>query len=151
MNAKYLVVAAVVLIVLGGGAWYLTQNQTSTQTLTPPVTSTSKPTEDVLETTNSSDSAMAEGVKEINIESQGLKFTKTEIRVKKGETVRLTYKNNQGNHDWTIDEFNAKTKVLAAGQQETIEFVADKTGSFEYYCSVPGHRAAGLKGMLIVE
>lgn len=151
MNTKHLVVAAVVLIVLGGGAWYLMQNQTSTQTPTPPVTSTSKPTEDVLETTNSSDSAMTEGVKEINIESQGLKFTTTEIRVKKGETVRLTYKNNQGNHDWTIDEFNAKTKVLAAGQQETIEFVADKTGSFEYYCSVPGHRAAGLKGMLIVE
>jgi plastocyanin len=29
--------------------------------------------------------------------------------------------------------------------------VADKKGTFEYYCSVGQHRALGMKGKLVVE
>lgn len=90
-------------------------------------------------------------VKEIALESNGLNFTPAEIRVKLGDKVKLTYKNNRGKHDWTLDEFNAKTKLIEAGQSDTIEFTADKKGSFEYYCSVQGHRQAGMKGTFIVE
>ena len=50
-----------------------------------------------------------------------------------------------------IDEFNAKTRVLNKGEEETITFVADKAGTFEYYCSVGQHRANGMVGKLIVE
>jgi plastocyanin len=32
-----------------------------------------------------------------------------------------------------------------------IEFVANKKGKFEYYCSVGEHRAMGMKGNLVVE
>ncbi|MEY4731380.1 MAG: hypothetical protein RL681_326, partial [Candidatus Parcubacteria bacterium] len=46
--------------------------------------------------------------------------------------------------------FNAATKVLTDGQSETIEFVANKAGTFEYYCSVGSHRQMGMKGTLTV-
>ena len=32
-----------------------------------------------------------------------------------------------------------------------VEFTVDKTGTFEYYCSVGQHRANGMVGNLIVE
>jgi len=54
-------------------------------------------------------------------------------------------------HDFVVDEFGAKTDTLQTGQSDTITFVADKTGTFEYYCSVGNHRAMGMKGNLIVK
>ncbi|MEK6926359.1 MAG: cupredoxin domain-containing protein [Nanoarchaeota archaeon] len=73
-----------------------------------------------------------------------------ELRVKLGDTVRIVFNNEEGFHDWKIDEFNAATKQIKAGESETIELVADRKGTFEYYCSVGQHRANGMKGNLIV-
>ena len=74
-----------------------------------------------------------------------------ELGVKQGDTVRIEFINEEGFHDFVIDEFvGAKTKQTAAPGSETIEFVADKKGSFEYYCSVGQHRANGMFGKLIV-
>jgi plastocyanin domain-containing protein len=53
-------------------------------------------------------------------------------------------------HDFVIDEFSVK-KELPMNEAVTIEFTADKTGEFIYYCSKPGHRDKGQWGKLIVE
>lgn len=87
---------------------------------------------------------------EIEVVSSGFRYTPAEIRVALGSTVRITYVNGGGRHDWVLDEFEAATAVIAARQSETIEFVADEAGEFEFYCSVPGHRAAGMYGAFIV-
>jgi plastocyanin len=89
-------------------------------------------------------------VKEIEVRSEGLVFTPSEIRVNRGDTVRITYVNTRGTHDWTLDEFDVATARIPAGQSETVEFVADQAGEFEFYCSVPGHRAAGMYGRFVV-
>ena len=83
----------------------------------------------------------------------GLDFTfdLKEIKVKKGDTVQIVFKNTEGMHDWRVDEFNAATKKIRTGEQDTVTFVADKVGTFEYYCSVGKHRAMGMKGNLIVQ
>ena len=94
---------------------------------------------------------MEEGVKDFTLENEGLSYTVKEMRVKKGDTVRVTFKVIQGSHDWRLDEFGASTEIMPAGESETVEFVADKVGEFEYYCSVPGHREAGMVGTFIVE
>lgn len=90
-------------------------------------------------------------VQEIKVEGSPFKFVPAQIRVKKGDTVKVTFVNKEGFHDFVIDEFDAKTAQLQAGGQETIEFVADKVGTFEYYCSVGNHRTQGMVGKLIVE
>ena len=73
------------------------------------------------------------------------------MSIKKGDTVKITLVNSGGSHDLRIDEFNVATSRIRGGAQETVSFVADKVGSFEYYCSVGDHRAMGMKGTLNVQ
>lgn len=89
-------------------------------------------------------------VKEIVIENDGLTFVTEEIRVNEGDRIRLTFRNTGGFHDWVIDEFDAATQQIPAGQEDTIEFVADQAGEFEFYCSVGNHRARGMFGSFVV-
>jgi len=96
--------------------------------------------------------AAAPRVKEFAVSGSNFKFSMNEMRVKKSDTVRITFTNTEGVHDWKIDELKVATQILkTAGQSETVEFVATRTGTFEYYCSVGSHRQMGMKGMFIVE
>ena len=80
----------------------------------------------------------------------GVWFSLKEMRVKKGDLVRVHATNTKGMHDFTIDEFGIR-KELPLNEEVTFEFTADKTGEFIFYCSKPGHRAKGQWGTLIVE
>ena len=87
----------------------------------------------------------------IDVSAKPFSFTPNEVRVKQGQKVQINFTNEQGTHDWVLDEFNVRTPVIQAGQKSSVTFVADKKGTFEYYCSVGSHRANGMKGNLIVE
>lgn len=92
-----------------------------------------------------------DGAKEFYVTGTNFSFSTNKIEVKKGDIVRITFKSETGTHDLKIDEFNTATKILRASDPaETIEFVADKTGEFEFYCSVGSHRQMGMRGTLIV-
>jgi plastocyanin len=91
------------------------------------------------------------GIKEFEVSGNDFAFDVKEITVNQGDTVRINFTNSGGFHDLVIDEFNARTKQLADGGKETIEFVANQTGTFEYYCSVGKHRQMGMVGNLIVK
>ena len=73
------------------------------------------------------------------------------LRVKEGDTVRIEFTSIDGFHDWGVDEFDAVTERVNTGGSTVVEFVADKKGTFEYYCSVGSHRAQGMYGNIIVE
>ena len=74
-----------------------------------------------------------------------------ELQVKVGDRVRIEFTSTSGFHDWVVDEFGAATKqVKPENGMTSVEFVADKEGTFEYYCSVGSHRANGMKGNLVV-
>jgi plastocyanin len=87
----------------------------------------------------------------LTVEASNYKFAPTTLKVKKGDTVVINFKNSQGMHDFVIDEFEVKTSQLGEDEEEEVEFVASKTGTFEYYCSVGTHRKMGMVGKLIVE
>ncbi len=80
----------------------------------------------------------------------GVWFSLKEMRVKKGDLVRIHATNTKGMHDFVIDEFGIK-KELPMNEEVTFEFTADKAGEFIFYCSKPGHKAKGQWGTLIVE
>lgn len=91
-------------------------------------------------------------VKEIIISGTEFSFSPSSITVNKGDKVKLTFKNvGDVIHDFTIDELGVKTRILESGESQTIEFTADKSGTFNFYCSVPGHKEAGMEGELGVE
>lgn len=78
-------------------------------------------------------------------------FNQKEIRVKQGDTVTINFTSTDGFHDFVLDEFNARTNKVKTGETSSVTFVADKTGTFEYYCSIGSHRANGMVGKLVVE
>lgn len=98
----------------------------------------------------------SENVKTFIVTGARLKFfidgvENPDIKVTEGDKVRIEFTSTEGFHDWKIDEFNAATKKVNAGGSTSVEFIADKKGTFEYYCSVGEHRANGMKGKFIVE
>ncbi|MEK7612190.1 MAG: cupredoxin domain-containing protein [Patescibacteria group bacterium] len=100
---------------------------------------------------NVGDDIVESEIREFTVQGSGFSFAPSTMRVRKGDIVRVTFKNTGGIHDFVIDEFNARTKQIASGAEETIEFVADQAGTFEYYCSVGDHRAKGMVGTITVE
>lgn len=90
-------------------------------------------------------------IREFKVTGSDFMFSPGIMKVKQGETVRIIFHNFDGLHDFKIDEYNVATKFLEEGTTQTVEFIADKPGSFEYYCSVMSHRKQGMVGKLVVE
>lgn len=82
-----------------------------------------------------------QGVRIIQVKASRYKFEPDPIVVKLGEKVGLVVTSTDVAHGITIQEFNLNL-TIPAGKTERIEFVADKPGTFQVYCSVycgPGH------------
>ena len=97
------------------------------------------------------DGAMDSDVQHFNLTGKNFEFSQKEIRVKKGDKIKITFSSTDGFHEWVVDEFNAKTTRVNTGEETSVEFTVDQTGTFEYYCSVGKHRELGMVGQLIVE
>lgn len=146
-------IALVLLIILAGGSWWYMQSSdvTDVPANLPPVTTTPTPAVTPTTTPQATTTPTSGAVKEFTVTSTGMAFNQKTLSVNKGDRVRITYSNGGGTHDLRIDGYNVGTKVIQGGQKETFEFVADKAGSFEYYCSVGQHRQMGMKGTLTVK
>jgi nitrite reductase (NO-forming) len=74
------------------------------------------------------------------------------LQVEEGDVVQVTLINGDGVlHDIAFPDFNAVSdRVVSTEASTTIVFRADRRGKFFYFCSVPGHRQAGMEGQLIV-
>jgi len=78
-------------------------------------------------------------------------FDRTELRAKVGETVALRLSNQDTqSHSFDIDEFSVHA-LLPAGATSLALFTPSTPGSYTFYCSIPGHREAGMVGTLVVE
>lgn len=148
-----LLIAGIVALVLvtGGGIW--ASQRLANPTVEPTPAATPSAQQPTVPPTNGdvTDSGKPVVVHEFFVDGGDFAFALKEIKVKQGDNVKIVFRNTEGMHDLVIEEYNLRTKVLKAGDQDTIEFVADKAGTFEYYCSVNKHRQMGMVGKLIVE
>jgi uncharacterized cupredoxin-like copper-binding protein len=109
------------------------------------------------------------------VSSDTFSYDPAELTVAAGERVHLTLNNSSAAlvHDWTIDEIEAEDvhsegaehghdddmdmdehmmHVAAnSGETGTLEFTPLEPGEYVFYCTVEGHRDAGMEGTLIVE
>ncbi|HEY3312277.1 MAG TPA: copper-containing nitrite reductase [Anaerolineales bacterium] len=78
--------------------------------------------------------------------------TNPELKANPGDKVKITLSSGDGSeHDIFVEQFNAKSeRVKGTGTNVVLEFVAAQEGTFVYYCTVPGHRQAGMEGKLVV-
>jgi len=72
------------------------------------------------------------------------------VRVPAGGTVNLVLE-NQGSlpHDITIPALGFSLPA-APGATASAALSATRPGTYEFFCSVPGHREAGMTGVLAV-
>lgn len=75
-----------------------------------------------------------------------------ELEVHEGELVQINLINGEGaEHDIFVDQYNAKsTTVIGKNASATISFTASKAGEFAYFCTIAGHRQAGMEGLVRV-
>ena len=82
-----------------------------------------------------------------------LAYTTTTATAKAGQ-VTVDFNNPQAlTHDVAIEDSSGKevgaTELIASGEDSTT--VDLKPGTYHYFCTVPGHREAGMEGTLTVK
>ena len=111
---------------------------------------------------------------EITVQGTGMSYQPAMIEVMAGQPVKITFQNmDTVDHDMTIMEFPVvmmgATQEPIAGhdmggvtevpgfhmaalmnQTSVLEFTPSKPGTYEFYCTVAGHKAAGMVGTLVV-
>lgn len=75
-------------------------------------------------------------------------YTLSKKVVPKGTVVFKVVNKGSIPHDFKIA--GKKTPNLAAGKSATLRVVFAKAGKYPYVCTLPGHAAGGMKGVLTV-
>lgn len=93
----------------------------------------------------------ADEVKTIDVVASRFKFEPETISVAEGDRVRLRLRSADRTHGIGIKAFRVNALIPKMGDVVTVEFVADRPGTFDITCSEycgTGHRT--MKGRLIV-
>jgi plastocyanin len=148
---------SILAVVIIGGSCYVATKQHQT-TVQPEPKRSNVP---LMQTSQSAVAATSSSVisptvtapigKVFTITGSNYSFSPAQITVQKNDIVKIIFKNAEGTHDLVMPDFNIATKQLTAGNSETIQFIATKTGAFDYYCSVSNHRAMGMIGKIIIQ
>ena len=89
-------------------------------------------------------------IKTIDVVASRFEFEPATISVVEGDRVRLRLRSADRTHGLGIKAFRLKTLIPKAGEA-TVEFVADRAGTFEITCSeYCGMGHSRMKGRLIV-
>lgn len=111
---------------------------------------------------------------EITLDAADFSYTPASVTVPAGEPVTLTLKNlSVVEHDFVIEKIDVKSVItkdtgskahhahgeqldvdlhLSAqpGETSVIEFTVSEPGTYTFFCSVAGHKEAGMSGELVV-
>ncbi|KKQ23713.1 MAG: cytochrome c oxidase subunit II [Candidatus Roizmanbacteria bacterium GW2011_GWC2_37_13] len=134
---NYLLIGLLVATLGVGGLYIFNQNRS--------VTSQEANSTEVI-----SSPASSVSVKEFTLTAKQWAFDPATITVKQGDKVRLKITSLDVTHGFSLPDFNVKVD-LNPNAETVVEFTADKTGEFTFFCSVvcgTGHN--DMKGKLIV-
>jgi len=75
-----------------------------------------------------------------------------DLQVQPGDIVEIILENGDNiQHNLSLPDFGVQSAdVQQQGSQVSVKFKAEKEGVYPYFCAIPGHRAAGMEGRLIV-
>jgi cytochrome c oxidase subunit 2 len=97
---------------------------------------------------SSSAARVVHGARAINVTARSFSFTPDAIQVMAGEKVTIVLTSTDAFHDFTV---KGKHIVRAnSGETKKGTLKLTKPGEYTFYCSVPGHRANGMKGTITV-
>lgn len=114
---------------------------------------------------------------ELTLVATDLAFDKDRFEVMVGQPVKLTLQNEGAlEHDFSIMEIPHTGEVMSeemeggaehdmsnmamepevhvlspAGGSHSVEFTPSQAGEYEFFCTVQGHKEAGMRGVLVVK
>lgn len=88
----------------------------------------------------------------ITVDMTEFKFEPNNIQAKTGQITFNLVNNGSVDHDMHIEiPGNAQTSPLVGpGESTTWTVTIDEAGTYEVWCTVPGHRESGMEGQLEV-
>jgi uncharacterized cupredoxin-like copper-binding protein len=87
-------------------------------------------------------------LKRVTVAASEFKFVLSSKTAKRGVVVFKVTNVGKIQHDFQIN--GRKTKMLSHGQSDTLRVTFVRKGSYPYKCTVPGHAAAGMKGVFTI-
>lgn len=88
--------------------------------------------------------------KEFAILAKQWEFEPEVIEANLGDNVKLNIKSLDVTHGFALPDFSVNSRI-DAGKTTTVEFIADKKGSFNFFCNVQcGEGHGGMRGKLVV-
>ncbi len=115
--------------------------------------------------------ATATPVRTIDVELRDVAFSVTRLELRADEVIDLALRNTGAtDHDFTIEQMPAHARALGEqatahaghashfaahaapgpGRGTTLRLHPHARGEYVYYCTLPGHREAGMSGTLVV-
>ena len=87
-----------------------------------------------------------------DVEMVDTAFIQPELTVPANTEITINLVNNGvGAHNFTLDELQVSSGNYESGQSGTFTFNSGEPGVYEFYCSIPGHKEAGMVGTLTVQ
>jgi len=84
----------------------------------------------------------------VNVTASEFKFVLSKKTAGRGVVVFKVKNAGKVSHDFSIK--GRKTKMLSPGQSDTLRVTFLRKGHYPYTCTVPGHAAAGMKGVFTI-
>jgi len=91
-----------------------------------------------------------DGARAIEVVGDAFAFDPDQLVVEAGEDLTIALTSVDAVHDLTIDEVGFKV-AAKRGDTEELGLRVEEPGTYDFYCSIPGHRSAGMEGTLTVE
>lgn len=151
MQTKTIGIIVVITAIVGGYFLLNRGYQAPLSNPTPAPTTTPEKTGEPTRTLSATQAPAVE-VAEINVVGNEFSFSPENISVKAGEKVKINFKNSgRAPHNLIIEKLGIGTKTISGGQTDVVEFTVPSSGTYAFFCSVPGHRSAGMEGSLKTE
>ena len=84
----------------------------------------------------------------VSVSASEFKFVLSKKTARRGVVVFRVKNVGKVGHDFAIK--GRKTRVLSPGQSATLRVTFLRKGHYPYKCTVPGHAAAGMKGVFTI-
>jgi Cu+-exporting ATPase len=98
------------------------------------------------------DRAIDAGAARADVVARDVAFTPDIIRVRAGDWLVITLRNDDPVfHDLEVEGLANVDVGARPGQTADLRVRLDRPGTWEFVCTVPGHAEAGMRGTLVVE
>lgn len=93
---------------------------------------------------------VAPSARVVRVEADSFSFSPQRITIDAGEDVAVRLRSDDVFHDFVVDSTIGHIVGVDGDETASGGLRIDRPGSYTFYCSVSGHRSAGMEGTIVV-